>query len=308
MTATYDDPRFRITPFPGNSPYPHPPVVPWPMGWQIEAGVLRPDEGAPRRRVDGASEPGPIVEAGEIYLELTRVDLEDEDAILTFVERFGALGIRHNDFELVMGVPRFAAIRGALERAWSPKEDPLRLLRAEESLSDFRYGARIVRDMVNAWRVLRDSHGAVEWESIPHGMEVIDLDEGEHLNGQHAAAIFLEHALNSGLRSWHPRIVRGDFGSDPSQLIGFDEPLYATCCLELYNHLVEHAEYRRCENPTCRRLFVHQRGRSQANQRRTTGVIYCSAWCGRAVAQRRYRRRKKQSDPAAEGGQSPIRG
>jgi hypothetical protein len=68
---------------------------------------------------------------------------------------------------------------------------------------------------------------------------------------------------------------------------------YATCCLELYNHITEHATYRRCQNPICGLLFVRQRGRAEQGQYRSQGVKYCSNTCARAQAQRQFRARKK---------------
>jgi hypothetical protein len=63
--------------------------------------------------------------------------------------------------------------------------------------------------------------------------------------------------------------------------------------LQLYNHLVEKAEFRQCANEPCGKTFVRQRGRAEFGQHRTSGILYCSRDCARAQAQRQLRRRRK---------------
>jgi hypothetical protein len=64
------------------------------------------------------------------------------------------------------------------------------------------------------------------------------------------------------------------------------------CALELFNHIVAGEIYRRCQNENCGRLFVRQYGRAEHGMSRRAGVMYCSASCARARAQREHRRRK----------------
>ncbi|MEV1174540.1 hypothetical protein [Nonomuraea sp. NPDC049784] len=63
--------------------------------------------------------------------------------------------------------------------------------------------------------------------------------------------------------------------------------------LQLYNHLVEKAEFRQCANELCDKTFVRQRGRAEFGQHRTSGILYHSRDCARAQAQRQLRRRRK---------------
>jgi hypothetical protein len=72
--------------------------------------------------------------------------------------------------------------------------------------------------------------------------------------------------------------------------------IYSVSFLQMYNHLAENAEFRRCANETCRLSFVRQRGRAEFGQNRTTGVKYCSRECARAQAQRNLRRRRAGRD------------
>jgi hypothetical protein len=72
-------------------------------------------------------------------------------------------------------------------------------------------------------------------------------------------------------------------------------PLVTLCALELFNHMVEGAEYRICANERCQRRFVNQQGRAEKGQHRSRGVMCCSLACARATAQRMYRLRRKSA-------------
>ena len=72
--------------------------------------------------------------------------------------------------------------------------------------------------------------------------------------------------------------------------------MYSICALELFNHVVENADYLICGNENCRQKnFVHQRG-AKKNWRRSNGVLYCSYDCAHAKAQREYRRRRRKRE------------
>lgn len=116
---------------------------------------------------------------------------------------------------------------------------------------------------------------------------------------------FLHVNLNEGLREAyhdyglnyfnpHFSVEHADERSEP-RIIPPDQPrLYAICCLQLFNHMVEGATYRRCQNDRCGRLFVRQAGgRAKAGQHRTKGVKFHHEKCAKSAGERRrYRDRK----------------
>jgi hypothetical protein len=355
--------QFRITAWPGLLP--HPPVGNL-LAWTLsEDGVLV--TVAPLMFLDVPDlEVGPLLRAragdrefdrgdaddisavGEIYLELVNLDLEDEKAILQFVGRFGVLGVAHEHFALVRSLPGLAtAILPALAAAWPTERFNQRVedylaRRGEgpntdlvETLAEFRFGARVLRDLVTAARIARleAPPPTIQWESIPEEAledKRADLaDWGIELDALgESVEIFLRQVLTDGLRPFQPRVLyaRGVGVEQPTEASGaaedealddlveepltrdevvggeiFEAPLYAVCCLELFNHLVEHAEVKMCANERCGRPFARQRGRAEHGQYRLRGVKYCSTYCARAQAQRAYRRRLTGSAGSAGG-------
>jgi hypothetical protein len=126
---------------------------------------------------------------------------------------------------------------------------------------------------------------------------------------------FLRCFFDDGLKAFHPSVSFSDVDNDevtrhggaalgaraglvvaPATMGTFEAGLYSICCLEIYNHLVEQTAFRRCQNERCGRLFVRQVGRARFGQHRTRGVLYCSASCARAQAQRELRRRRRASE------------
>jgi hypothetical protein len=112
---------------------------------------------------------------------------------------------------------------------------------------------------------------------------------------------FLSTTLDFGLTPFHPLVAFGDFVPTPDEVKTWTAPLYAVCCLEIFNHIAENATYRVCANETCRKTFVRQQGTATAGQYRTKGgVLYHTRACARAQAKREQRRRKRAERRAKE--------
>lgn len=267
-----------------------------------------------------ASEPShdDLSATGEIYLELIKTDLNDPIAVLSFVRRFGPLGVAHGRFELFRSLPWFGSVVRALSKSW-PYATPETYLndrgrspyaRHVETLSEFRFAARCLRDCVRAWQLIShdETPGTITWESIPR--RALRAERGKRLEygldlsplGE-AFEFFLVQTLGQGLSPFHPAVIEAPADvqrasrPDASRI-----PLYSICCLELFNHIAEEAEYRVCANEKCGRTFVRQAGRAQHDQYHRRGVKYCSTLCARAQAQRmhRARAREREREPHAD--------
>jgi hypothetical protein len=244
-----------------------------------------------------------ISAVGEIHLELVRLDLDDDDAIVEFVNRFGILGISFNGYEPVAGFSRFSSVRPLLDASRSsPILGDQRGLTFNETLAEFRYGARCIRDLVAATDHLMDRRiGLPEWEALEGSVYSQDELEalqraGMELTDDGEVRDLLRRGLNSGLQPFHPQL---DARPEPWWAIQFTTPLYCACCLEIYNRIAAHEHPRVCANENCQRPFTRQRGGARKGQHRLTGVLYCSPECARAVASRNYRNRKRQKARAA---------
>jgi hypothetical protein len=276
--------------------------------------------GGVRRWRGGEAHPG----FGELYLEVGAIDLSDEEQVIDFIERVDCLGTfspewtgewEHGYFGLPdatgfgdavqdLLASRDAAAQGA---AGAPPPALARkgvkhgewLSGLVETYEEFCWGATLLRDFTMAWRVVSGEIPAelASWSS-PLWDDAVEGVDRWGTGDRYGATQFLYEGMRYALKPFSPRVyyLLPDDERDhagPHGRMSDDIPLYSILCLELFNHISEQARYRVCANETCGRLFVRQRGRAVHGQHRRRGVMYCSADCARAQAQRRYRRRKR---------------
>jgi hypothetical protein len=79
---------------------------------------------------------------------------------------------------------------------------------------------------------------------------------------------------------------------------------YEVAVLQLAQLIAENRHVRPCANQRCTRLFTRQRGRAKYDKTgHSTGVLYCSAQCAKAQAERN-RRARLRAEPGAVSPES----
>jgi hypothetical protein len=237
---------------------------------------------------------------GETYLQLqaNSLDLEDPDAIVGFANEFGLLTGGNFRFFNWLQFPSQLSFLGGIyaprptqdrELLSSPDERVSAFFLEEpnpggETLEQFRLAARVIRDLVEAWRLIKGE--------VPPSELTWELAFAGTVRARDAPRI-LTRGLNSGLLSFHPRLEH--LPSDRAETFALGPKtacLYEICCLELYTHIANQAVHRRCANERCRKLFVRKNLGERWRRARTKGVKYCSDRCENAQLQRESRRRR----------------
>jgi hypothetical protein len=277
---------------------------------------------------------------GEAYLRLYGLDLDDPQAILAYANAHGVffdVGWVH---KRLIGTGPFREPYPAedeleqIRRVYSTDPRLTSSLADEDglfvgTLDGFRHAARCIRDLTTAWRMVKGEIGA-----DPSALEALPVRTAG-ANPYLDVKDVLLRGLSELLSGFRPIVGSGPPDPDPEP--EFDLPrwtpdddreaeespigvttvpsgalrlearssprvdgLEEICALELFNHIVSGEVYRQCQNENCRRLFVLQYGRARHGMNKREGVMYCSASCARATAQRAYRRRKAAERSATQ--------
>jgi len=102
--------------------------------------------------------------------------------------------------------------------------------------------------------------------------------------------------VNDAAAGCGPHVELEVTGDRPANLV-WRPRILSAMALQALSFLSEGLPAQRCANERCGRWFVRQRGRSRYDQHRTRGVLYCSAECAKAQAEREYRRRSRAGSP-----------
>jgi len=204
----------------------------------------------------------------EFYLrQLLELDLASDAALVSFMARFGLLAsdaASEPDANPGLMVPRTTLARA--------RESARRLRNASRALIA-NQGQMGVEDLWDAWETTGTN---------PRDSAVFAPDPFE------SAIVLAAGTITRALTSLGPSVrIRG--WADTAETMGV--PLETAIAVQMFNHLYEDADYRRCS--FCGRTFVRQLGRAQKGQYKMRGVEYCSLSCARAAASRDYRMRMR---------------
>lgn len=265
---------FRITPWPGSSLDAAEVVLPVAAWREGDRLVYAPDQEAEHTT--------PLPDEF-VLRQLPEVDLGDFDGLMGIVQEHGVIGVERDPF------PQWRRHGKPVVR---PSADSVHLEEVARRLA-------MVRSATAYWVAMEQGTDKV----TPWTAEGFAVDDEEE------AAWRFSQTVSTGLRSFPPRITfEGStptasptfrsFGGAVPELVpamtGVPRPsLYEALCLQVFNLYVDKLPPKECGNERCRRLFVRQQGRAQYDQRRTSGIKYCSKACATAQTQREYRRREQ---------------
>lgn len=235
---------------------------------------------------------------GEVYIrDLFKLDVKSPEALVEFVTKYGLpVDPRAPWRDLAdpnpAPYPTFTQplgdgslldttlrrIRETVEAALPA--DQSWLDRAVFHLDELRLRYRRLRDMVRVWDYLQggltEEEFRKEWESRVEEAPQDARDAGR----------WLAECLTAALWPYQPVVAFENW--PPVRPV----TSYSGMCLQLFNHVVEGAGYRRCNE--CRTRFVRHQGEAVTRSARREGDVYfCSKRCTDKYASREYRRRQR---------------
>ncbi len=260
----------------------------------------------------------------EAYLrELLPLDATDAAAVLKFCMRYGEVGrADHSDlpYEVVQGVrDRYDDDDTyRLPEPWAAIEDNLLKPDSRDSLRKIVLEWGISMPL-NPWRVQMVSEVSLYrdvledlvhlWDYISGGLEATQLLASWHSalwppphldktseSGVHSgdAAAMLVAGLNAALDPFHVRLEQTSEDGSLTLWGSASANIYQILCLQLANHIAEHARYRRCAADDCGRPFVRKLGHER-DRHRAHGVLhFCSDECANRQAQRDHRKKNRR--------------
>jgi|1186.fasta_scaffold25362_2 hypothetical protein len=220
----------------------------------------------------------------QLYLfELADLDLSDVEAVAELCRTLGPIApLRRTDLPaLASGGWRRELLVHSTQygRAWEPASgENENFIGIEPHVDELTYRVRVVRQLTRHLQAhAAGASVAAAWPDCEDDYE---------------AWTRFSRFSDAALSPFRVRIMV-DVG-DPDFNVGEPNPgLYSIAVLQMFNDFVDQVDFRRCAAEKCGRTFVRQRGRGQSYSR-TIGVLYCSASCANAQAQREWRRKQRE--------------
>jgi len=218
----------------------------------------------------------------ELFLrELFDVDTASDADVVEFLRRFGVIARRFVGLLAVAGTPSAPPNTGKSSSPRNHVKDAALFLKTARALT--RHWVAVVEETS-----ITDAWSAEAWTADGFTLGTL-AHEGGLWDG-------FVRSMNEGLKAFTVRVelpIRTTMNF--TFTLGEPRPdLYSALCLQLANHIAEGTTVRRCQSETCQKMFVRQQGGARHGQHRTTGVMYCSTYCGNAQWQREHRRKKKR--------------
>ena len=246
--------------------------------------------------------PSPTVALPEDFClrECLATDPHDLDAVFDFVSRWGRLTPLESHLRppldslpagLTWLIPQLndATQRAALSQIARATNEPGSRTAHIHSLATEAHYLRVLHAL--AGHVIRNAAGQPPAEAW--------INAGFHDDDPEPWGTFVV-TMNAALKPFavHVRYPGADTLLDTPST-------YEVAVLQLAELIAEERQVRSCANERCTRLFTRQRGRAKYDKTgHSTGVLYCSAQCAKAQAERNRRARKRAETNSDQAGQA----